>query len=55
MKKIKRVKIHREGRNTIIGLTLVLFVVNIIALVYTAHWLFAILLVLSAALLVFVT
>ena len=55
MKKIKRVKIHREGRNTIIGLTLVLFVVHIIAFVYTAHWLFAILLVLSATLLVFVT
>ena len=55
MKKIKRVKIHREGRNTIIGLTLVLFVVNIIAFMYTAHWLFAILLVLSATLLVFVT
>ena len=55
MKKIKRVKIHREGRNTIIGWTLVLFVVKIIAFVYTAHWLFAILLVLSATLLVFVT
>ena len=55
MKKIKRVKIHREGRNTIIGLTLVLFVVNIIAFMYTAHWLFAILLLLSATLLVFVT
>ena len=55
MKKIKRVKIHREGRNTIIGLTLVLFVVNIIAFMYTVHWLFAILLALSAILLVFVT
>ena len=55
MKKIKRVKIHREGRNTIIGLTLVLFVVNIIAFMYTALWLFAILLLLSAILLVFVT
>ena len=55
MKKIKRVKIHREGRNTIIGLTLVLFVVNIIAFMYTAHLLCAILLLLSAILLVFVT
>ena len=55
MKKIKRVKIHREGRNTIIGLTLVLFVMNIIVFMYTAHWIFAILLLLSAILLVFVT
>ena len=55
MNKIKRVKIHREGRNTIIGLTLVLFVVNIIAFMYTVHWLFAILLALSEILLVFVT
>ena len=48
-------KIHREGRNAIIGVTLVLFVLNIIAFVYTVHWLFAILLALSAILLVFVT
>lgn len=55
MKKIKRPKIHREGRNIITGLTLVLFAVNIAAFFYTAHWIFAILLFLSAVLLVFVT
>ena len=55
MKKVKKLRIHREGRNIIIGLTLGVFVVNTIAFLYTSHLIFALLLLLSATLLVFVT
>lgn len=50
-----RTRIHREGRNIIIGLTLLLFVINVPIYLYVPHWIFAITLLLTAALLVFVT
>lgn len=56
MGKIKRkLRIHREGRNIIVGLTFLIFAINVPIYMYVAHWVFAIVLLLSAALLVFVT
>ena len=56
MGKIKRkLRIHREGRNIIVGLTFLIFAINVPIYMYVAHWVFAIILLLSAALLVFVT
>jgi phosphatidylserine decarboxylase len=56
MSKIKRkLRIHREGRNIIVGLTFLIFAINVPIYMYVAHWVFAIVLLLSAALLVFVT
>ncbi len=52
---MKRLHIHREGRNIIIGLVLVLFIINIPIFIYFPHWIFAITLILTAMLLVFVT
>ena len=52
---MKRPRIHREGRNIIIGLSLALFVINVAVFMYFPHWIFAITLVLTALLLVFVT
>lgn len=52
---MKRLHIHREGRNIIIGLVLVLFIINIPIYLYFPHWIFAITLILTAMLLVFVT
>ena len=52
---MKRPRIHREGRNIIIGLSLALFVINVPVFMYFPHWIFAITLVLTALLLVFVT
>lgn len=52
---MKRLHIHREGRNIIIGLVLVLFIINIPIYLFFPHWIFAITLVLTAMLLVFVT
>ena len=52
---MKRLHIHREGRNIIIGLVLVLFIVNIPIYLFFPHWIFAITLILTAMLLVFVT
>ena len=51
----RRVRIHKEGRNIIIGLTLLIFVVNICVYFFVPHWVFAIALLLTAMLLVFVT
>lgn len=50
-----RLRIHREGRHIIIFLTFLLFAINVPVFLFTAHWIFAITLVLCAILLVFVT
>lgn len=54
---MKRPRIHREGRNTIIGLVLLLFIINIPVYMFTAenHWIFGVTLVITALLLVFVS
>ncbi len=52
---ISRPHIHREGRNAIISLTLLIFAINIPIFLLVPHWIFAITLVLTAVLLVFVT
>jgi len=52
---MKRLHIHREGRNLIFGLVLLLFVINVPIFLYFPHWIFAITLILAATLLVFVT
>ena len=55
IKKLHRPHIHREGRNIIVLLVVLLFLVNVPMYMYQPHWLFAITLVLTALLLVFVT
>ena len=53
---MKRPRIHREGRGLIVGTVLLLFLINVpIYLFVQPHWVFAITLVLTALLLVFVT
>ena len=52
---MKKPHIHREGRNIIIGLVLILFAINIPVFIYWPHWVFALTLFLTATLLVFVT
>lgn len=53
---MKRPRIHREGRRLIVGTVLLLFVINVsIYLFVQPQWVFAITLVLTAILLVFVT
>ena len=55
-KKKRNLRIHREGRNIIVGLTFLIFTINVpIYLFVASNWIFAITLLLSAALLVFVT
>ena len=54
-KKKKRIRIHREGRGIIATLTLLIFAVNVPLFMYMPNWVGAVTLVLSAALLVFVT
>ena len=51
----KNLRIHREGRNIIVGLTFLIFAINVPIYMYVSHWVFAIVLLLSAALLVFVS
>ena len=53
--KKRKVRIHREGRGIIATLTLIIFAVNVPLFMYMPNWVGAITLVLSAALLVFVT
>ena len=53
--KRKRLKIHREGRNIIIFLSFLLFAINVPIYLWEPHWAFALTLVLTATLLVFVT
>lgn len=55
MKKLKRPHIHREGRNEIVGLTLLLFLINVPIFVYFPNWAFGISLAGMAILLCFVT
>lgn len=52
---MKRMKIHREGRNIILFLVLLLFIINVPVYIYFNHWVFAVTLVLMALLLIFVT
>ena len=52
---MKKPHIHREGRNIIIGLVLILFAINIPVFIFWPHWVFALTLFLTATLLVFVT
>ena len=53
---MKTPKIHREGRGLICGTALLLFIINVpIYLFVQPHWVFAITLILTAMLLVFVT
>ncbi|MBR1717495.1 MAG: phosphatidylserine decarboxylase family protein [Paludibacteraceae bacterium] len=53
---MKKIRIHREGRNLIIGTVLLLFIINVVVFMYfPQRWIFAVSLVLTAALLVFVT
>ena len=53
---MKRPRIHREGRNPIIGLVLLLFIVNVVVyMTVTSHWALAASLAMTSILLVFVT
>lgn len=52
---MKKPRIHREGRNIIIGLVLILFAINIPVFIFWPHWVFAVTLFIAATLLVFVT
>lgn len=51
----KHTRIHREGRNIIVALALIIFAVHVPIYLYSPHWIFGITLVLCAMLLVFVT
>lgn len=52
---MKRPHIHQEGRHAIIGLTLLLFAINVPVFIFVPHWVFALTLIVTAVLLVFVT
>lgn len=52
---MKHPRIHREGRNEIIGLVLLLFIINVPIFIFLKTWIFGVTLVLTALLLVFVT
>lgn len=52
---MRRPRIHREGRNIILFLVLLLFIINVPVYIYFAHWVFAVTLVIMALLLCFVT
>ena len=53
---MKRLRIHREGRNLIIGTVLLLFIINVVIYIqFPQRWIFAVSLILTATLLVFVT
>lgn len=51
----RKIKIHREGRNLLVSLAFAIFVINVAVYLYTPHWIFAVTLVLSAALFMFTT
>lgn len=55
MKQRKKIRIHQEGLRSVIGLTFLIFVINVVVFIRFPHWVFAITLILTAALLVFVT
>ena len=53
---MKRPRIHREGRNPIIGLVLLLFIVNVVIYMsISSHWALGVSLAITSILLVFVT
>lgn len=53
---MKRPRIHREGRNPIIGLVLLLFIINVVVYMsVSSHWALAVSLAITSILLVFVT
>lgn len=52
---MKQPKIHREGRNIIVGMVTLLFVINVPVYIFSPHWVFAITLVVNALLLAFTT
>ena len=54
-KKQRHHRIHREGRGIILSLTFLIFAINVPIYLYSPHWILAITILLSAALLVFVT
>lgn len=54
--RIRRPRIHKEGRNPIIGLVLLLFIVNVVVyMTLSSHWALGVSLAIAAILLVFVT
>ena len=50
-----RTHIHREGRRMLIITYIILIAINAMVFTYTAHWLFAIILMLSLLIIVFMT
>lgn len=52
---MKRARIHREGRNMIMTILSLAFLINVPIFLFSHHWLFAITLSISATLLCFVT
>ena len=54
-KRKRRIRIHREGYGIIFTLAMLIFTINVLTFLYVPHWLFAIGLILSASLLIFVT
>lgn len=52
---MKRMRIHKEGRNIICALVMLIFIINVPIFLYQPHWVFAVTLILTATLLVFVT
>ena len=54
-RKKRNIRIHREGRSIIVGLTFLIFAINVPIYILVPQWVFAITLLLSATLLVFVT
>ena len=52
---MRRTRIHREGRNIIIFLVLLIFIINVAVYLTSPHWLFGVILVITAILLCFVT
>lgn len=53
-KKHNHTRLHREGRKMLLAVTLVAFIINLIAYFYFPHWILAVLLALTAVALVFV-
>lgn len=50
-----KTRIHKEGRNLIISVAFLLFAINVPVYIYFNHWIFAITLIVMAALLCFTT
>ena len=54
-KRKRKIRIHREGYGIIFTLSMLIFTFNVLMFLYVPHWVFAIGLILSAMLLIFVT